>query len=76
MEKNNNQSSTEQLNSYDKYPYYDGSDLELVYSPEQSSFTLWAPTANKVRLNLYSSGENGSPEEQLEMNPAEEGVGE
>ncbi len=74
MEKNNNQSSTEQLNSYDKYPYYDGSDLELVYSPEQSSFALWAPTANKVRLNLYSSGENGSPEEQLEMNSAEEGV--
>lgn len=62
--------STERLDSYDKYPSYYGSDLELVYTPEQSVFTLWAPSANRVRLNLYASGEGGDPEEQVEMEKA------
>lgn len=62
--------STERLDSYDKYPSYYGSDLELVYTPEQSVFTLWAPSADRVRLNLYASGEGGDPEEQAEMEKA------
>ncbi|WP_455787350.1 type I pullulanase [Parabacteroides goldsteinii] len=62
--------STERLYSYDKYPSYYGSDLELVYTPEQSVFTLWAPSADRVRLNLYASGEGGDPEEQVEMEKA------
>lgn len=62
--------STERLDSYDKYPSYYGSDLELVYTPEQSVFTLWTPSADRVRLNLYASGEGGDPEEQVEMEKA------
>ena len=62
--------STERLDSYDKYPSYYRSDLELVYTPEQSVFTLWAPSADRVRLNLYASGEGGDPEEQVEMEKA------
>lgn len=62
--------STERLDSYDKYPSYYGSDLELVYTPEQSVFTLWAPSADRVLLNLYASGEGGDPEEQVEMEKA------
>ncbi len=62
--------STERLDSYGKYPSYYGSDLELVYTPEQSVFTLWAPSADRVRLNLYASGEGGDPEEQVEMEKA------
>ena len=58
------------MDSYDKYPSYYGSDLELVYTPEQSVFTLWAPSADRVRLNLYASGEGGDPEEQVEMEKA------
>ena len=30
---------------YDRYPVYRGDDLELTYSPEGSSFRLWAPSA-------------------------------
>lgn len=62
--------STERLDSYGKYPSYYGSDLELVYTPEQSVFTLWTPSADRVRLNLYASGEGGDPEEQVEMEKA------
>ena len=61
--------STERLDSYDKYPSYYGSDLELVYTPEQSVFTLWAPSADRVRLNLYASGEEGDPDSFSEQRP-------
>lgn len=74
MEKLNNHPSADQLDTYDKYPCYYGDDLELVYTPEQSVFTLWAPTASKVRLKLYKSGEGGEPEEQLEMNMIDDGA--
>lgn len=52
-----NHPSPDQLDSYDKYPCYYENDLELVYTPQQSIFTLWAPSADNIRLNLYSSGE-------------------
>lgn len=74
METVKNHPSADQLDSYDKYPCYNGNDLELVYTPEQSIFTLWAPTANRVRLNLYSSGEGGNAEEQIEMKKADNGT--
>lgn len=74
MEEINNHPSADQLDTYDKYPCYYGNDLELVYTPEQSVFTLWAPTASKVRLKLYKSGEGGEPEEQLEMSMIDDGA--
>ena len=63
-----------QPDSFDRYPVYYGSDLELTYTPQRSVFTLWAPTADKVRLNLYASGEGGEPEERLEMRPSDDGT--
>ena len=63
-----------QPDSFDRYPGYYGSDLELTYTPQRSVFTLWAPTADKVRLNLYASGEGGEPEERLEMRPSDDGT--
>lgn len=74
MEKSNNQPSADQLDSFDKYPAYYGDDLEIVYTPEQSAFTLWAPSADEVRLNLYSAGDGGDPVEQLTMNKSDEGT--
>lgn len=74
MENIKNHPSADQLDSFDKYPCYFGNDLELVYTPRRSDFTLWAPTADKVRLNLYSSGEGGEPVERLEMNPSDDGT--
>lgn len=74
MEDIKNHPAADQLDSFDKYPCYYGNDLELVYTPQQSVFTLWAPTANKARVNLYSSGEGGDPEEQLEMQMADDGT--
>lgn len=34
--------------------YYDGKDLGYTYSPSQTTFKLWAPTAQKVSVAIYS----------------------
>ena len=36
---------------------YPGTDLGATWSPEQTCFRLWAPTAEEVRLRLYTSGD-------------------
>lgn len=37
-------------------PYYDGNDLGATWAPEQTSFRLWAPTAERVSVHLYATG--------------------
>ena len=39
---------------------YSGNDLGAVYSPAFTTFKVWAPTASRVAVKLYSTG---SPEE-------------
>ena len=46
---------------------------ELTYSPSSSFFTLWAPTADQVRLNLYSEGEGGAAFSVVPMEKIEDG---
>lgn len=36
--------------------YYEGDDLGNTYTPDKTNFRLWAPTASKVKLNLYKEG--------------------
>ncbi len=38
------------------YPIYEGSDLGMTYSPEETSFRMWSPQADSVRIHLYASG--------------------
>ena len=66
--------SPKEYKSFDEYPSYEGDDLELFYSPTKSVFTLWAPTAEEVRLNLYASGEGGEPIRQLPMKSSDKGT--
>ncbi len=35
---------------------YSGDDLGAVYTKESTSFKVWAPTAERVKLKLYSTG--------------------
>ena len=66
--------SPKEYKSFDEYPSYEGDDLELFYSPTRSVFTLWAPTAEEARLNLYASGEGGEPIRQLPMKSSDKGT--
>ena len=55
----------ESYQSFEEYPVYNGADLGLSYSPNQSSFRIWAPTASEALIHLYAEG-SGSEALQTE----------
>lgn len=60
--------------SYDEYPVRSGSLTEMEYAPAETKFSLWAPTADEVRLMLFDSGNEGSAYKTIAMEVGEEGV--
>ena len=60
--------------SYEDYPVPEGEWNEMAYSPEETRFSLWAPTAKAVRLKLYAEGQGGEPTQVLSLKPAEGGL--
>lgn len=60
--------------SYELYPVRSGSLTEMEYTPEATHFTLWAPTADEVRLMLFDAGEGGHAYETIFMIPDTEGT--
>lgn len=46
--------------------HFDG-ELGAIYSPTQTEFRLWAPTATSVTLNLFDSGHLGETKQSLPM---------
>jgi len=56
-------SKPEIYTSLDEYPVYKGDDLGLNYTKEFSTFKLWAPSANKVKLSFYDSDSYTEPVE-------------
>ena len=48
---------------------YEGDDLGATWTAEKTTFRVWAPTADAVRVNLYESGTEGTEDliEQLTM---------
>lgn len=56
------------------YPVYEGTDLGLTYSPKSSSFRLWSPAAEEVKLNIYSAGNGDNLEMAYEMERDEAGT--
>ena len=47
--------------NYNDYPVYSGKDLGLTYTPDSSTFRVYAPSAKSMRLLLYQAGEGGEP---------------
>ena len=50
---------------------YEGDDLGATWTAEKTTFRVWAPTADAVRVNPYESGTEGTEDliEQLTMTP-------
>ncbi|MEF2966001.1 type I pullulanase [Paenibacillus sp. M1] len=48
---------------FDEVYRYDGDDLGALYTPERTSFRLWAPTASEARLRLYPAWDSPDYEE-------------
>jgi pullulanase len=56
------------------YPVYDGTDLGVAYTPDGSTFKLWAPTAKKVSLRIYEKGLGGEALETIELSKDKSGT--
>ena len=69
----NNMYSSEQ---FEKQYTYTGCDLGANWTPEQTMFRVWAPTAQAVWVNLYQGGTPNTNDrlEQLPMTKAENGT--
>ena len=46
---------------------YEGDDLGATWTKDATSFRLWAPTASKVLVNLYTAGNDGEKLDSVEM---------
>lgn len=60
--------------SVNDYPVYDGADLGLSYTEEESTFKLWSPAAQKVNLHLYEKGDGENRIKSYAMRKSEKGV--
>ena len=60
--------------SYELYPVRSGSLTEMEYTPAATQFTLWAPTADEVRLMLFEAGD-GMPMKLFQWNPLKKELG-
>ena len=68
------QSVKKEYTSFEEYPIPEGKLVEMEYSPIENKFTLWAPTAEEVRVLLYDSGNEGSAYQTLSLEMGEDGI--
>ena len=48
--------------------------VEMIYAPTMTTFQLWAPTAEKVRLRLYKDGNEGKAWKTLSLAKGSDGT--
>lgn len=63
-----------EYNSFDEYPVREDALTEMEYSPAETKFSLWAPTAEEVRVLLFESGNEGSASNTFPMEMRENGT--
>ena len=51
---------------------YTGDDLGVVWTPAETRFRLWAPTADKVVLNLFAQGDGNAALSSTPMTKTEQ----
>lgn len=59
---------------FSTYPFYAGTDLGVVWSPEKTTVKIWSPTAQQVELRLYKDGISGEYFHKTNLQPAGNGV--
>ena len=61
-------------NSYDDYPVRSDNLIEMVYNPLSTTFMLWAPTADDVRVMLFDEAEASSLSKMIRLERNDEGT--
>ena len=59
---------------FSTYPFYEGSDLGVFWSPEKTLVKIWAPTAQAIELRLYKDGQSGEPFHKTTLQPEGKGI--
>ncbi len=67
-------SPTMKYRSFFDYPVYDGPDLGLTYSPQRSTFKVWSPIAQQMKLRFYHEGIGGKAVQEYELEKDKHGV--
>ncbi|MEG1562678.1 MAG: type I pullulanase [Bacteroides sp.] len=60
--------------SFELYPVRAGSLTEMEYTAAATTFSVWAPTADEVRLMLFDSGNEGHAYETVSLQSSEDGT--
>ena len=66
-------SNTNGYKSYEEYPSFQGEWTEMSYSPLSTSFMVWAPTAEAVKVNLFDEGIDSDVVSSVDMKKADNG---
>ncbi len=56
------------------YPIYTGTNLGLTFNPQQATFKIWAPTAGKAQLKLYSQPTGGTATQTINLKKSAQGT--
>ena len=56
------------------YPYYQGSDLGVIWTPEKTLVKIWAPTAKMVEFRLYKDGKIGESFHKTQLQAGDNGI--
>ena len=59
---------------FSTYPFYEGDDLGVFWSPEKTKIKIWAPTAKIVQLRLYKDGLSGEAYHKTNLQQAGDGT--
>ena len=59
---------------FSTYPFYNGNDLGVFWSPEKVNVKIWAPSAQTVELRLYKDGDSGDAFHKTNLQPSGNGT--
>ena len=60
--------------SFEEFPTPTKTNLWLDYSKTGTTFKLWSPNAEEVKINLYKNGTDGNPFENYQMAATQDGL--
>jgi pullulanase len=56
------------------YPFYEGNDLGVFWTPEKTIVKIWAPTAKMVEFRLYKDGKTGEAFHKTQLQASGDGT--
>ena len=65
---------TEDKLTLDNYPIYSGNDLGVIYSSDKTTFKLWSPNVDDVKVRIYEQGDGGEVLEEILLKKEDNGV--